>query len=149
MIYPMTDYSIVGIRFQMGDQLTYQEQTEAAARFVAKLEVGQRVLLVAEPENPWDASAVAAYIDYERIGYVNKEETAEVHQLLGSRCSSVRPQWRGRTIASTSPSPSPVRPKSPSCPSGREGSCRKVHSARKCGCPLPKQRASCRWCQNG
>lgn len=115
MIYPMTDYSIVGIRFQMGDQLTYQEQTEAAARFVAKLEVGQRVLLVAEPENPWDASAVAAYIDYERIGYVNKEETAEVHQLLGplQQCEAAVARKDHRVHFSVSIPGAPEKPELP------------------------------------
>ena len=78
----MTEYTITGIRYQMGDHLTYEEQTVRAEQFVAGLERGRQVVLVAEPENAMDANAVAVYIDYERIGYVSREETGEVRALL-------------------------------------------------------------------
>ena len=73
----MTEYTITGIRFQMAGE-SLEEKTETAESFVAKLKKGQLVMLMAEPENPFDTNAIAAYIDYERVGYINKEETADV-----------------------------------------------------------------------
>ena len=78
----MTEFTITGIRYQIGDHLSFDEATEAAKQFVAGLKKGQQVMLVAEPENPIDQNAIAAYIDYERIGYIDKEETEELHPLL-------------------------------------------------------------------
>lgn len=78
----MIEFTITGIRYQMGNHLTLDEATEAARLFVAGLKKGQQVMLMAEPENPVDTNAIAAYIDYERIGYIDKEETAEVRDLL-------------------------------------------------------------------
>ena len=78
----MTEYSITGIRYQMGEGLSLEELTEVAKRYVAGLKKGQQVLLMAEPENPMDSNAIAAYIDYERIGYIDREETHEVFSLL-------------------------------------------------------------------
>ena len=62
--------------------MTYDERTEAAKKYVAGLQKGTPVVLVAEPENPMDANAIAVYIDYERMGYIDKEETHEVRMLL-------------------------------------------------------------------
>lgn len=78
----MTEFTITGIRFQMGDHLSFDEATEAAKQFVAGIKKGQQVMLVAEPENPIDQNAIAAYINYERIGYIDKEETEELLPLL-------------------------------------------------------------------
>ena len=66
----------------MGDHLSFDEATEAAKQFVAGMKKGQQVMLVAEPENPIDQNAIAAYINYERIGYIDKEETEELLPLL-------------------------------------------------------------------
>ena len=77
----MIEYTITGIRFQMAGE-SLEEKTETAESFVAKLKRGQLVMLMAEPENPFDTNAIAAYIDYERVGYINKEETADVYPLL-------------------------------------------------------------------
>ena len=87
----MTEFTITGIRFQMGDHLSFDEATEAAEQFVAGLKKGQQVMLVAEPENPIDQNAIAAYIDYERIGYIDKEETEELHPLLDEnhQCNAI------------------------------------------------------------
>ena len=48
-------------------------------------------MLVAEPENPVDQNAIAAYVDYERIGYIDKEETEELHPLLDEnhQCNAI------------------------------------------------------------
>ena len=87
----MTEFTITGIRFQMGVHLNFDEATEAAEQFLAGLKKGQQVILVAEPENPVDQNAIAAYIDYERIGYIDNEETDELHPLLDEnhQCNAV------------------------------------------------------------
>lgn len=78
----MTEFTVTGIRYQFPSELTYEERTEAAKQYVASLRKGTPVVLVAEPENPMDANAIAVYIDYERMGYIDKEETPMVHTLL-------------------------------------------------------------------
>jgi hypothetical protein len=78
----MTEFTVTGIRYQFPAELSYEERTEAAKQYVASLQKGTPVVLVAEPENPMDANAIAVYIDYERIGYIDKEETPVVHTLL-------------------------------------------------------------------
>ena len=78
----MTEFTVTGIRYQFPSELTYEERTEAARQYVASLRKGTPVVLVAEPENPMDANAIAVYIDYERMGYIDKEETPMVHTLL-------------------------------------------------------------------
>lgn len=78
----MTEFTVTGIRYQFPSELTYEERTEAAKQYVASLQKGTPVVLVAEPENPMDANAIAVYIDYERMGYIDKEETPMVHTLL-------------------------------------------------------------------
>ena len=78
----MTEYTVTAIRYQMGDHLSAEEQTQAAIEFVAALKIGQPVLLAAEPENPVDDKAVAVYINFERIGYIATEECDEVQQNL-------------------------------------------------------------------
>lgn len=78
----MKEFTVTGIRYQMDDCPTYDEQTEAAEQFVAGLKIGQPVTLVAEPDNPFDANAIAVWINYKRIGYITKEQATEVHTLL-------------------------------------------------------------------
>ena len=78
----MTEYTVTGIRHQLGEGLSAEEQTEKARRFVAQLEEGQEVMLAAESENPVDVNAIAVYIDYKRVGYINKEDAPEAKQLL-------------------------------------------------------------------
>jgi hypothetical protein len=75
----------------MGDDLSYEEQTAAAERFVSGLAKGCQVTLVAEPENPFDGHAIAVYKDFVRVGYIGREETAEVRPLLGDngQCDGV------------------------------------------------------------
>lgn len=67
----------------MGDHLSYEEKDAAASRLVASLEIGQRVLLVFEPDNPASPNkAIAVYLNYERIGYIADEECELVRPLL-------------------------------------------------------------------
>ena len=79
----MTEFTVTGIRYQMGDHLSYEEKDAAASRLVASLEIGQRVLLVFEPDNPASPNkAIAVYLNYERIGYIADEECELVRPLL-------------------------------------------------------------------
>lgn len=78
----MTEFTVTGIRYQFPMELSQEVRTQMAEKYVTSLEKGTPVVLVAEPENPMDAQAIAVYIDYERIGYIDKEETAQVHPLL-------------------------------------------------------------------
>ena len=84
-------YTVTGIRYQLGKNLPDDEKTAAAELFLAKLKVGQKVVLVAEPDNPADAKAIAAYIDYKRIGYIVHENIDEVSKLLdgNGQCDAV------------------------------------------------------------
>ncbi len=84
-------YTVTGIRYHMGDNLSEEEKTKAAEHFLAGLKMGQKVVLVAEPDNPCDKKAIAAYIDYKRIGYIARENTDEVSTLLDSdgQCDGV------------------------------------------------------------
>lgn len=75
-------YTVTGVRYHMGDNLSDDERTAAAERFLAGLKRGQRVVLMAEPDNPYDPKAIAAYINYEPIGYIARENTDEVSALL-------------------------------------------------------------------
>lgn len=87
----MTEFTVTGIRYQIVDGVSLEERTAAAERYLAGLVKGQPVILVAEPDNPIDANAIAVYIDYERIGYINREETDEVRPLLNEshQCDGV------------------------------------------------------------
>lgn len=78
----MREYTVTGVRHQWGEGPTTKPLTQEAERFVAQLEEGQEVMLMAEPENPVDVNAIAVYIDYGRVGYINKEDAVEAHHLL-------------------------------------------------------------------
>lgn len=82
----MTEFTVTGIRYQMGEHLSYEEKDVAAKEFVASLKIGQPVLLVFEPDNPGSPNkAIAVYIDYERIGYIADEQCDLVHPLLNEQ----------------------------------------------------------------
>ena len=84
-------YTVTGIRYHMGDDLTSEEMTTAAEQFLTGLKKGKKVVLVAEPDNPYDPKAIAAYIDYKQIGYIARENTDEVAALLDNngQCEAV------------------------------------------------------------
>ncbi len=76
----MTDFTVTGIRYQMGDNLSFEQRNDAAVRFVDSLQIGQPVQLAFEPDNPASPDkAIAVYIDYERIGYIADEECCQVN----------------------------------------------------------------------
>ena len=66
----MIEFTVTGIRYQMGEHLSYEERDAKATKFVASLEIGQPVVLKFEPDNPGSPNkAIAVYINYEHIGY--------------------------------------------------------------------------------
>lgn len=82
-------YTVTGIRYNMGEDLSKDEGTAAAERFLAGLKIGEKIVLVAEPDNPYDTKAIAAYYDYKKlgykkIGYIASEDTDEVSAFLDS-----------------------------------------------------------------
>lgn len=82
----MTEFAVTGIRYQMGEHLSYEEKGAAATAFVASLKIGQPVVLAFEPDNPGSPNkAIAVYINYERIGYIADEECDLVHQFLNEQ----------------------------------------------------------------
>ena len=61
----MTEFAVTGIRYQMGEHLSYEEKGAAATAFVASLKIGQPVVLAFEPDNPGSPNkAIAVYINY-------------------------------------------------------------------------------------
>ena len=90
-------YTVTAIRYHMGDHLSSDEKTAAAEKFLSGLKKGQKVILVAEPDNPADPNAIAAYINYNRVGYITRENTNEVSRLLNStgQCDGVVEQTDG------------------------------------------------------
>ncbi|MFV0554994.1 MAG: HIRAN domain-containing protein [Mangrovibacterium sp.] len=47
-----------------------------------KMKVGKKLLLMAEPENPYDPQAVAIYFKDEKIGFVPKGANYSISKLL-------------------------------------------------------------------
>ena len=89
-------YTVTGIRYHMGDNLSKDEGTAAAERFLAGLKMGEKIVLVAEPDNPFDTKAIAAYYDYKKvgyrkIGYIASVNTDEVSTFLDNdgQCEGV------------------------------------------------------------
>ena len=64
------------------DENDREKRVEVAEAFLAGLEQGQKVMLQAEPMNAVDENAVAAFIDYRQVGYLNKECAVRVKPLL-------------------------------------------------------------------
>ena len=63
----------------MGDNLSYEERTERAQRFVEALEMGTEVMLVAEPENPMDDNAIIEkFISLAEFVGIKKERTDQI-----------------------------------------------------------------------
>ncbi|MBR4572863.1 MAG: HIRAN domain-containing protein [Prevotella sp.] len=77
----MREYTVTGIKYCMEGE-TLEEKKAAARDFVTERLWGYEVMLMAEPDNPFDPDAIAVYIDYRHIGYIMRDETDEVHQLL-------------------------------------------------------------------
>ncbi|MBR4131066.1 MAG: HIRAN domain-containing protein [Bacteroidaceae bacterium] len=75
--------TVTAIQFQLApDEREKDKRVKVVEEFLAGLRKGQEVMLTAEPENPVDAQAIAAYIDFKRIGYLSKENTEMAYPLL-------------------------------------------------------------------
>ena len=77
------ELTVTAIQFQLApDEPDKDKRVKVVMEFFAGLKKGQEVMLTAEPENPVDAQAIAAYIDFKRIGYLSKECTELAYPLL-------------------------------------------------------------------
>ena len=85
------ELNITGLRYRMGNNLTPEEQTAKAEAYIKKLKNGTPVILVSEPDNEFDEHAIAVYIDFEKRGYVAREECELVSPLLdeNSQCDAI------------------------------------------------------------
>ena len=85
------ELNVTGLRYRMGNNLTPEEQTAKAEVYIKKLKNGTPVILVGEPDNEFDEHAIAVYIDYEKRGYVAREECELVSPLLNenSQCDAI------------------------------------------------------------
>lgn len=79
----MAEYEVTGVRYQMGDNLTLEQKTQAAEEFIKTLQVGEPLILAAEPDNPKDCEAIAVYRDFtRRVGYIKHERCKDIKPLL-------------------------------------------------------------------
>lgn len=88
----MAQYEVTGVRYQMGEGLTWEETTLKAEEFIRRLEDGTPLILAAEPDNPKDSKAIAVYMDYtRRVGYIKRENCKEVYPMLDGdgQCDAV------------------------------------------------------------
>lgn len=86
------ELTVTAIQFVLApDEPDREKRVEVAEAFLAGLEEGQEVLLKAEPMNPVDVNAVAAFMDYRQIGYLTKESAVKVEPLLDDKgqCKAV------------------------------------------------------------
>lgn len=122
-------YSVTGIRHHMGKNMSMEERTAAAERFLQGLEKGRQVALAAEPDNSFDPKAIAVYLDYQLIGYIAREETDEVRPFLDEKgqCDAVVERDDHVTLFITIPSaqgkhlpPAPHQRQLPDNPLGKE-----------------------------
>lgn len=88
----MAEFEVTGVRYQMGDNLTLEERTQAAADFIRSLPNGEPLILAAEPDNPKDPEAIAVYKDFtRRVGYIKHESCKDIKPLLDAagQCDAV------------------------------------------------------------
>jgi hypothetical protein len=88
----MAEYEVTGVRYQMGDNMTFEERTQAAEVFVKTLQNGEPMILAAEPDNPKDCEAIAVYKDFtRRVGYIKHESCKDIKPLLDAmgQCDAV------------------------------------------------------------
>lgn len=84
---------VTGIRFQFSG--TKEEQTAQTEAFLRGLHYPQQVTLKAEPDNPFDAEAIAVYLDYRRIGYIKDPSNKDVLPLLNPCCGTLEATLTG------------------------------------------------------
>lgn len=88
----MVYFVVTGITYALGAGLSREEARDVAEKFIDETEEGTPVILVAEPDNPMDANAIAVYMDYTRhIGYIKSSSCMDVQPHLDScgQCDAV------------------------------------------------------------
>ena len=79
----MAEYEVTGVRYQMSDDMTLEERTQAAREFIKTLQNGEPLILVAEPDNQKDCEAIAVYKDFtQKVGYIKHERCKDIKPLL-------------------------------------------------------------------
>ena len=78
----MTEYTVTGIRYVLGEGHDFEERTQLAKDFVKGLKPGTKAILQAEPDNPMDENAIMVFVDYKICGYIGREQCLEVKGLL-------------------------------------------------------------------
>ena len=90
------EITITGIRYAICPaNMSKEDKDTYTQNYLSKIPKGEKIILKAQPDNPFDPNAIAAYIDYsQRIGYVNAGELDDVRPLLDENelleCSVVR-----------------------------------------------------------
>lgn len=90
------EITITGIRYAIcPSNMSKEDKDTYTENYLSKIPKGEKIILKAQPDNPFDPNAIAAYIDYsQRIGYVNAGELDDVRPLLDENelleCSVVR-----------------------------------------------------------
>ena len=90
------EITITGIRYAIcPSNMSKEDKDTYTQNYLSKIPKGEKIILKAQPDNPFDPNAIAAYIDYsQRIGYVNAGELDDVRPLLDENelleCSVVR-----------------------------------------------------------
>ena len=72
------EFTVTAIRHTLAPGKPKEEQNRVCEAFLSTLSEGETVFFVAETDNIYDAEAIAAYFNYRKIGYCNKENTAAV-----------------------------------------------------------------------
>ena len=94
---------------------------EGRQAIVAKLEVGEEILLWREPTNPYDENAIwVERLNREQIGYINRFLAADLADIFDAHCGPVKGYVRyltggaqgryslGVQISFTVPEPKPI-----------------------------------------
>lgn len=90
------EITITGIRYAICPaNMSKEDKDTYTENYLSKIPKGEKIILKAQPDNPFDPNAIAAYIHYsQRIGYVNAGELDDVRPLLDENelleCSVVR-----------------------------------------------------------
>ena len=90
------EITITGIQYTICPANKSKEDKDTdTENYLSQIPKGEKIILKAQPDNPLDPYAIAAYIDYSRrIGYVNAGELDDVRPLLDENelleCSVVR-----------------------------------------------------------
>lgn len=96
------EITITGIRYAICPiDMSMEDKDSFTQDYLSKIPKGKKIILKAQPDNPFDHNAIAAYINYsQRIGYVSAGELEDVKSLLDENdileCSVVR--WEHVTL---------------------------------------------------